>query len=82
MNGGLKSIYDGCTQYKLGQPLQARRGGAAWPPLDACYFAYPNMQQVCTKLALAVMCIADFDSIEAHTIASKLFSSPSWYTLR
>ena len=42
----LVSIYDGVTQYKLGQTLHAKRGGAAWAPLDACYFAFPTMQQV------------------------------------
>lgn len=46
LHGGLVSVYDGRTQYKLGQSLHAKRGGAAWPPLDACYFAFPNMQQV------------------------------------
>ena len=46
MQGRLLSIYDGITEYKLGQTLHARRGGAAWAPLDACYFAYPSMQQV------------------------------------
>lgn len=46
VQGRLLSIYDGTTEYNLGQTLHARRGGAAWAPLDACYFAYPSMQQV------------------------------------
>ena len=46
VDGRLVSIYDGMTQYKLGQTLHAKRGGAAWAPLDACYFAFPTMQQV------------------------------------
>ena len=46
VQGKLLSIYDGITQYKLGQTLHAKRGGAAWAPLDACYFAFPSMQQV------------------------------------
>ena len=54
MHGGLVSVYDGQTQYKLGSTLHARRGGAAWPPLDACYFAHPNMQQV--RKALVTHC--------------------------
>lgn len=45
-HGKLLSIYDGSTQYKLGQTLHAKRGGAAWAPLDACYFAFPSLQQV------------------------------------
>lgn len=45
VQGRLLSIYDGTTEYNLGQTLHARRGGAAWAPLDACYFAYPSMQQ-------------------------------------
>lgn len=46
VQGRLLSIYDGSTQYKLGQTLHAKRGGAAWAPLDACYFGFPSMQQV------------------------------------
>lgn len=46
VQGKLWSIFDGTTQYKLGQTLHAKRGGAAWAPLDACYFAFPSMQQV------------------------------------
>ena len=46
VQGKLLSIYDGVTQYTIGQTLQAKRGGAAWAPLDACYFAFPSMQQV------------------------------------
>lgn len=46
VEGRLVSIYDGVTQYNLGQTLHAKRGGAAWAPVDACYFAYPTMQQV------------------------------------
>ena len=46
VKGHLVSVYDGKTQYTLGQKLHARRGGAAWPPVDACYFAYLTMQQV------------------------------------
>ncbi len=46
VDGRLVSIYDGVTQYKLGQTLHTKRGGAAWAPLDACYFAFPTMQQV------------------------------------
>lgn len=46
VQGRLLSIYDGNTEYKLGQTLHARRGGASWAPLDACYYAYPSMQQV------------------------------------
>ena len=45
-HGKLLSIFDGSTHYKLGQTLHAKRGGAAWAPLDACYFAFPNLQQV------------------------------------
>lgn len=53
VQGKLLSIYDGITQYKLGQTLHAKRGGAAWAPLDACYFAFPSMQQVgCTAQGL------------------------------
>lgn len=46
VDGRLVSIYDSVTQYKLGQTLHAKRGGAAWAPLHACYFAFPTMQQV------------------------------------
>ena len=46
VQGKLLSIYDGVTQYQVGQTLHAKRGGAAWAPLDACYFAFPSMQQV------------------------------------
>lgn len=46
VQGKLLSIYDGITEYHLGQTLHAKRGGAAWAPLDACYFAFPSMQQV------------------------------------
>ena len=45
-HGKLLSIFDGTTHYKLGQTLHAKRGGAAWAPLDACYFAFPTLQQV------------------------------------
>ena len=42
----LVSVFDGTTKYKVGQTLHAKRGGAAWAPLDACYFSFPTMQQV------------------------------------
>ena len=50
VDGRLVSLFDGVTQYKLGQTLHAKRGGAAWAPLDACYFAVPTMQQVHSRL--------------------------------
>lgn len=54
VDGRLVSIYDGVTQYKLGQTLHAKRGAAAWAPLDACYFAFPTMQQVAEVLTSVV----------------------------
>ena len=50
VDGRLVSLFDGVTQYKLGQTLHAKRGGAAWAPLDACYYAFPTMQQVHSRL--------------------------------
>ena len=40
--GKLVSVFDGETEYWLGDRMQSRRGGASWPPLDSCYFAYPT----------------------------------------
>ena len=54
VDGRLVSIYDGVTQYKLGQTLHAKRGAAAWAPLHACYFAFPTMQQVAEVFTSAV----------------------------
>ncbi|KAL0043329.1 hypothetical protein WJX79_001645 [Trebouxia sp. C0005] len=50
VDGRLVSIYDSVTQYKLGQTLHAKRGGAAWAPLHACYFAFPTMQQAASAV--------------------------------
>ena len=54
VRGKLVSVYDGVSEYKLGQTLHAKRGGAAWAPLDACYFAFPNMHQVAIAVAIAI----------------------------
>ncbi len=40
--GKLVSVFDGETEYWLGDRMQSRRGGASWPPLDSCYFVYPT----------------------------------------
>ncbi len=66
VDGRLVSIYDGATQYKLGQTLHAKRGGAAWAPLDACYFAFPTMQQVHSLLKTCCQTCFLMDWIKKH----------------
>ena len=40
----LVSIYDGKTEYWLGDKKYAKRGAASWPPIDACYFVFPTRE--------------------------------------
>lgn len=77
VQGKLLSIFDGATQYKLGQTLHAKRGGAAWAPLDACYFAFPSMQQVKSMRMVPHMlhqqCVAIHVEIDSkHAAAQQL----------
>ncbi|KAK9830392.1 hypothetical protein WJX72_011505 [[Myrmecia] bisecta] len=45
IHGKLVSVFDGVTEYELARTLHAKRGGAAWAPLDACYFGFQTPQE-------------------------------------
>lgn len=88
VQGKLLSIFDGTTPYKLGQTLHAKRGGAAWAPLDACYFAFPSMQQVsfhvygCTH-SLHKQCIAVHIEIGSkHAATHQLQAMPKTFVCK
>eukprot|EP00899_Mesostigma_viride_P014882 jgi/Mesvir1/23395/Mv21090-RA.1 len=41
----MMSVYDGKTEYNLGETVRAARGGGGWAPIECCFFVHQTRQQ-------------------------------------